>query len=253
MRLRQNLAEMALLFAAFYLPGMIVQPGRLEQANESPGRFMLEALLTALPQLALFLYVLWLRERGGALGGISSPPPGGSADPTPGDSPRAGRPWERFGLGKLRVGDLLSGALVFAGALALLLGVSMALRLLPAGGRELLQQGFRFRLGDARLIPLALVFGVATGYREELFFRGYLITRFVDMGLPGPAALGASCVLFALGHLYQGLGGFVTALCLGLLFGTLFLRSRNLHRLAIAHALYNTLVLAATLWGAPAS
>ena len=235
-----NLLEMALLFASFYLPGMLIQARDLDRATESPGRFMAQALLSALPQLALFLYVLWLRERRDAtqLG----------TSPNRGDLRSGASPWQRFGLGRLRLADLAGGALVFAGALGLLLLVSLALRLLPASGRELLREGFRFRLGDWRLVPLALAFGVVTGYREELFFRGYLITRFTDMGVPGAAAVAASCLLFALGHLYQGLAGFLTALCLGILFGALFLRSRALHPLAIAHALYNTVVLAATLW-----
>ena len=103
-------------------------------------------------------------------------------------------------------------------------------------------------MGDWRLIPLALVFAVVTGYREELFFRGYLITRFTEMGVPAPAAVGVGALLFALGHIYQGSGGFAAALILGVLFGLLFVQRRNLHRLAVAHALYNALVLTASLW-----
>ncbi|MBN1837650.1 MAG: CPBP family intramembrane metalloprotease, partial [Spirochaetales bacterium] len=157
-------------------------------------------------------------------------------------------PWQRFGLGRLRARDLPAGLLIFAGTAAVLVFLGLALRLLPAAGRELFEEGFRFTLNDWRLVPLAVAFGVVTGYREELFFRGYLITRFLETGAPGPAAVGASCLLFALGHLYQGLSGFLTGLAIGTLFGVLFLRGRNLHPLAIAHALYNTMVLAASLW-----
>jgi membrane protease YdiL (CAAX protease family) len=243
---RRNLLEMALLFATFYLPGMLVQARALEHSGGIPGRFMVEALLTALPQLALFLYVLWLRERPEGAPRGETPLP----ESLPGPAPvgrRGASPWGRFGLGRFRARDLLTGVIIAGCALSLLVVVNAVLTLLPGGGRALLNEGFRFRLRDWRLIPLVLAFGVVTGYREELFFRGYLLTRFLDMRVPAAAALPASCLLFAMGHLYQGPAGFLTALALGILFGLLFLRNRNLHPLAVAHALYNTTVLIASL------
>ena len=253
--MKQNLVEMALLFLAFYLPGMLFQGRGLRLAQESPGRFMLEAVLTAAAQLALFLYLLWLRQ-GVTVKSRSSEArstqrrssPDGQPPPETRPLPLKHSPWARFGLGRLRYTDLLQGALVFVGASAILLAANFVLSLLPAESRELLSEGFRFRLNDWRLIPLALLFGALTGYREELFFRGYLITRLMELHFPATAAAAASCLLFSLGHLYQGLVGFVTALILGALFGALFIRRRNLHRLAIAHGLYNTMVLVASLW-----
>ena len=226
--MKQNLLETVLLFASFYLPGMLFHSRGLQEAIESPGSYLAGAVLAALPQLLLLLYVLWLREQA--------------------EAPAGGSPWSRFGLPRLRVGDILQGAVLFAAAVGLLLGLNLLVSLLPAGRGGLFENGFRFRLGDWRLIPLALVFAVVTGYREELFFRGYLITRFTEMGIPATAAAGVGALLFALGHTYQGSGGFAAALILGVLFGLLFVRRRNLHRLAVAHALYNALVLTASLW-----
>jgi membrane protease YdiL (CAAX protease family) len=236
---KQNLVEMILLFLTFYLPGMLFQAQGLQLAQDSPGRYMMEAVLAAAAQLALFLYLLWLRRANRRSDSRPSETQPFSVE---------GSPWARFGLGRLRYADLLQGAFVFVGASALLLAANFLLSLLPAEGRELLSEGFRFRLKDWRLVPLALLFGVVTGYREELYFRGYLITRLMEFNLPSAAAAAASCLLFALGHLYQGTAGFVTALLLGALFGVLFIRRPNLHRLAIAHGLYNTMVLVASLW-----
>ena len=61
-------------------------------------------------------------------------------------------------------------------------------------------------------------------------------------------ALILSCLLFAAGHLYQGLTGLIIALVQGVYFGMLFLKLGNLHALAIAHALYNLTVLILTLY-----
>ncbi|MBN1834572.1 MAG: hypothetical protein JW820_01915, partial [Spirochaetales bacterium] len=112
--MRQNLLEMVLLFAAFYLPGLVIGCGDLQAANESPGRFMAEALLAALPQLALLLYVLWLRET------ARQGQPDRRPDAVPDRRPprRAPSPWQRFGLGRLRARDLPAGLLIFAGTAA---------------------------------------------------------------------------------------------------------------------------------------
>jgi membrane protease YdiL (CAAX protease family) len=140
---------------------------------------------------------------------------------------------------------------VFAGAAAVLLVAALLLRLIPGADRQFLSGGFRYRLGDWRLAPLALLFGLVIGYREELFFRGYLLTRLAEAGVPAALAVAGSTLLFAMGHLYQGPAGFVTALALGAYFGALFTRRRNLHRLALAHGFYNAAVLVASLWAAP--
>jgi membrane protease YdiL (CAAX protease family) len=238
---QQNLIEMVLLFVTFYLPGMLFQDRSLQLAETAPGRFMLEAAVSAATQLALLLYILWLRRRQENLEAAAGPSAAAGE----------GGPWARFGLQRFGLPDVLQGGLVFLAATAVVLAASLVLALLPAGSLARLSEGFRFRLEDWRLVPLALAFGILTGYREELFFRGYLITRFRDASVPAAYAAGASCLLFALGHVYQGLAGFVTALLLGILFSVLFIRRRNLHPLAIAHGLYNTMVLVASLWAPP--
>jgi membrane protease YdiL (CAAX protease family) len=186
---------------------------------------MAQFLTSALPQLALFAYLLHLR---------------GLVDGT-------GSTWADFGVSRPRAADLPWALLVALGILLLLGLLGLAISSLPGGMRRFFQSGFRWRLTEARLAPLALGFCLVTGYREELFFRSYLLTRFAQAGLHPGLAVAASSLLFAAGHVYQGPTGFAVALLMGLYFALVFLRMRNLHRLAWAHGLYNLIVLASTL------
>jgi membrane protease YdiL (CAAX protease family) len=222
---RQNLLELALVFAGFYLPGLLwpaTAPGGGELAL-----YMARFLAAAAPQVLLLGYLIWLR-------GPSSP--GISV-------------WAEFGLPRPRVSDLGWALALLAGACLLLAAAGLLLSLLPEEVRRGLAGGFRWRLPDTRLLPLAAVFSLLTGYREELFFRAYLITRLQQVGLSPAAGVAASALLFACGHAYQGPVGLAVALALGVYFAVAFVRLRNLHRVAWAHGLYNLAVLAATLLG----
>ena len=222
---RRNLLELLLIFAAFHLPGMIWSGSAPQEDTLALAGFMVQFLTVALPQLALFAYLLHLR---------------GAAD-------GEGSTWADFGVTRPRPADLLWALFVALGILLLLGLLGLAIASLPGGARRFFQSGFRWRLTDARLLPLALLFSLATGYREELFYRAYLLTRLAQAGVPSALAVAASSLLFAAGHAYQGPTGFAVALLMGVYFALVFLRLRNLHCLAWAHALYNTAVLLSTL------
>ncbi|MBN2553947.1 MAG: CPBP family intramembrane metalloprotease [Spirochaetales bacterium] len=219
---------MILFFLVFYLPGYLWPQQELLRSSEDLRSYMLQFLIIALPQILLLLYVLGLRAQG--------------SDAAPGDR------YADFGLSPPRAADLPYALLIFAGLFMLLAGLSLVLSLLPEAGRSLFSSGFRWKLEDRRLIPLVLLFCLATGYREELFFRSYLITRFSRLRLPVALCIGLSTVLFSIGHAYQGPAGLAVALIQGLYFGILFVRMRNIHPLAIAHGLYNTTVLLISLF-----
>jgi len=217
---KKNILEMVLLFLVFYLPGYLWPDQDIIQSLTGLGPYMLQFLVMAVPQILLLLYVLKLRADN----------------------------WTSFGLLALRPVDLLYALVIFAGIFALLLIMGLILALLPAGGEALFSEGFRWKLRDPRLIPVVLLFCLVTGYREELFFRSYLLTRFSQASLPVAAGIGMSTLLFASGHVYQGLAGFAVAVIQGLYFSVLFIRLKNIHPLAIAHGLYNTTVLIVTLF-----
>lgn len=107
--------------------------------------------------------------------------------------------------------------------------------------KSLLESQTAFRsLGGIFLI---LLYSFAIGYKEEMFFRSYLLTRASNLGLHSLYTSIIGSILFGIGHLYQG--GFISAIAFlqGLLFSLFFLKSRNLHALAIAHSLYNFSIL----------
>jgi membrane protease YdiL (CAAX protease family) len=213
---------MILLFLLFYLPGYLWPQQELLKSSESLRSYMLQFLIVAVPQILLLLYILTLRA--------------------------TENPYAEFGVPRPRAMDLLYALLIFAGVFVLLTLLSVILMLLPAAGRSIFTTGFRWKLEDPRLIPLVLLFCLATGYREELFFRSYLITRFRQLHLPVFAAIGMSTLLFAAGHVYQGVAGLAVALIQGAYFSILFVRFKNIHPLAVAHGLYNATVLLITLF-----
>ncbi len=93
------------------------------------------------------------------------------------------------------------------------------------------------------LIPVALVSTLAIGYREEIFYRAYIADRAEEAEVDVRTALAVGALLFASGHLYQGVMGFVLSLAIGLVLAAVYYRMRSLHGIAVAHGLYNFIVL----------
>lgn len=97
------------------------------------------------------------------------------------------------------------------------------------------------------LIANALIGGWMFGaFMEEMVFRGYMISRFVDLlgdnwkGLTVGVLVGS--VLFAIGHMNLGIGAVVENLIFALVFAGLYLAARrNLWLPIIAHGACNSL------------
>ena len=204
--------ELALLLACFYFPGFV----NAESGFQIVG-YMLQYVLFSVPQTLLIVYIIWIQ-------------------PSP--------PLEEFGFTSLKAADAVYTAFLLVGVFCLFLLLSLAVTVLPQGVQDDLLKGWRWKLPSLSTLPLALIFSMTTGYREEIFFRSYLITRFRDLAVPAlPAALAAS-FLFALGHYYQGWIGVIFTFAQGLAFSIFFLKRKNVHVLAIAHGVYNFTVLA---------
>lgn len=94
------------------------------------------------------------------------------------------------------------------------------------------------------------------GPAEELFFRGYLISRFREIFSKSIFGLSLSvclpAIIFGLGHVYyQGWRGFFVTGAIGLTLGILFLLyRRNIWPLMVAHAAFNSMVFTALYTGA---
>jgi membrane protease YdiL (CAAX protease family) len=96
------------------------------------------------------------------------------------------------------------------------------------------------------------VFNTVLG--EELLFRGFLQGRLEALlgARRGAGFLAAllQALAFGLAHAYQGPTGILVTGCLGLLFGLLYLRTKSLWPLVVAHGLIDTVSLLALYAGA---
>jgi membrane protease YdiL (CAAX protease family) len=86
-------------------------------------------------------------------------------------------------------------------------------------------------------IPVLLLNALQNGLLEEILVLGYLLTRLEQLGWQPAWAVIASALLRGSYHLYQGLGGFVGNVAMGLIFGVLFLRWRRVMPMIVAHTL----------------
>lgn len=83
--------------------------------------------------------------------------------------------------------------------------------------------------------PVLVLSAFQNAALEEVLVVGYLLRRLDQLGLRVLPALLVSATLRGSYHLYQGLGGFFGNLVMGLIFGGLYLRTRRLAPLIIAH------------------
>jgi uncharacterized protein len=205
-----------ILFAALFLPGYLYQSAAGASLVFSNGEMLLQNLIVGAPQVLLILYVILTR---------------GGADA------------HAFGLVRLRVSDLLKAIGVFVGICFLSIPIALAGRLVSTDG---FVAGISIQLRPVSLILLVLVC-ITTGYREELFFRSYLLSELAPLGKI--RAIAASTALFAIGHIYQGGLALLGTALIGVFLSLVFLRYRNAHVIALGHGLYN---LAVVLIGATA-
>lgn len=126
---------------------------------------------------------------------------------------------------------------------------------LPAIGIEITPEGqdaaadrFGNIAGNLPVYLMWLGIGIVSGgLAEEVFFRGYLITRlqtaFEGLRLAPVLAVFIPALIFGFGHYYyQGLSGLIATGMIGLVIGCLFLLyKRNLWPLIIAHAFVDSL------------
>jgi membrane protease YdiL (CAAX protease family) len=93
-------------------------------------------------------------------------------------------------------------------------------------------------LSDTWWRPITLTLSAAgNAWAEEVLVVGYLITRLRQLNLRENSSLLLAAVLRGSYHLYQGFGGFVGNLIMGLVFGRTWQRTNRLWPLVIAHTL----------------
>ncbi len=112
--------------------------------------------------------------------------------------------------------------------------------------------GVEERFGEVRdnlaryLLWLAIVW-TSAAFGEEMFFRGYLITRlqeaFSGAYIAPALAILISAVIFGYGHMsYQGLRGFIITGLIGVAFGSMYLvLKKNLWPVIVVHGVVDTI------------
>ncbi len=147
----------------------------------------------------------------------------------------------RIGLGRLRWRSDLLGGMALAAAIGL-------------PGLALYLAARRFGLNASVVpsslrdtwwrLPMLVITAFASGWAEEVVVVGYLLTRLRRLPISSGMALGCSSMLRGAYHLYQGFGGGLGNVVMGLIFGYTWQRSGRLWPLVIAHGLIDSVAFA---------
>ncbi len=86
-------------------------------------------------------------------------------------------------------------------------------------------------------VPVLILLAIKNAVLEEVLMVGYLLTRWGQAGWRKWTAIGLSALIRGAYHLYQGFGGFVGNIIMGVVFGWLFTRTRRTMPLVVAHTL----------------
>jgi membrane protease YdiL (CAAX protease family) len=147
---------------------------------------------------------------------------------------RAGFALRQVGLDRRRVGRDAAGAAGLA-ALIGLPGLALYLIAQAVGVSVTVQPSV---LDDTWWrVPVLVASAAANAWAEELVMIGYLLTRLRQLGWSENRSVLAQALLRGSYHLYQGLGGFVGNLAMGLVFGRVWQRTNRLWMLVGAHTL----------------
>jgi len=208
--------EPILLFMVFFLPGFLHQNVGTNPDIFNSLSFNFFYLITVLPQIFLLLYMI---------------------------GKKGNNAFTRYGITALTGKDIRRGIFYFVEVLILMTGVGIAFYFASNIFGLKMSSIPRWTIENPQILPIVFITCLTTGYSEELFFRSYLLTEFISVNKDRvPVALAAS-LLFASGHLYEGIGGFISTFIIGIFFSLLFIKNKRLHPLAIGHSLYNFSVL----------
>ncbi|WP_299445653.1 CPBP family intramembrane glutamic endopeptidase [uncultured Phycicoccus sp.] len=86
-------------------------------------------------------------------------------------------------------------------------------------------------------VPILVLAAAQNAVLEEAVMVGYLFRRWGEAGWGTWRVIVTSAVIRGTYHLYQGFGGFVGNLVMGLLFGWLYTRTKRVMPLVVAHTI----------------
>ncbi|MCI0385854.1 CPBP family intramembrane metalloprotease [Streptomyces sp. CNQ085] len=232
---RETLLVLALSLGASALSalisfvGALTRPGGLkDQAARLNGSYapdrpwldlawQLFGIATALVPVLLVAHLLTREGPEGSAGGAGGGPGLGAI----GFDLR--RPWSDLGRGTVVAAGIGgSGLLLYLGARA----GGFNLTVVPESLPEVWWK-----------IPVLIASAIQNSVVEEVIVVGYLLRRLDQLGWSPAAALAASSLLRGTYHLYQGIGGFVGNVVMGVIFVWLYRRWGRVGPLVAAHAL----------------
>ncbi|GGP37474.1 CPBP family intramembrane glutamic endopeptidase [Saccharothrix coeruleofusca] len=147
---------------------------------------------------------------------------------------RGGIAVRAIGLDRARIGPDALGSV----GLAALIGIPGVVFYLVAWNLGLNLAVQPSTLDESWWRSVALVLSaVGNAWAEEVLVVGYFITRLRQLGWRENTSLVAAAVLRGSYHLYQGFGGFIGNVVMGLVFGRVWQRTNRLWPLIGAHAL----------------
>ena len=213
--------EPILLFMVFFLPGFLFQNRQISGEIFDSPIFNLYYLVSVIPQILLLLYIISLKGR---------------------DS------FNKYGITDITCKDAGHGVLYALGVIGILSLVMIVMNLASGIVSEGTDGGVLpvvdWQITNPAILPLVFLTTITTGYSEELFFRSYLLTEFINKDEDNRLQVAAAVsLLFAAGHIYQGIGGFISTFITGIYFSLIFLKTRRIHPIALAHGFYNFSVL----------
>ncbi|MCG5433004.1 CPBP family intramembrane metalloprotease [Mycobacterium sp. MYCO198283] len=92
-------------------------------------------------------------------------------------------------------------------------------------------------------VPVLIAASFGNGWAEEVIVVGYLLTRLRQLGWSPARAIAASALLRGAYHLYQGFGGGLGNVAMGVVFGYLYRRTGRLWPLIVAHTVIDVVAL----------
>ncbi|PKL23973.1 MAG: hypothetical protein CVV47_11950 [Spirochaetae bacterium HGW-Spirochaetae-3] len=155
-----------------------------------------------------------------------------------------------YGVGRPRAADALKAMPLFAAVLILsrvatMMAAATGWAAGGAPGVAAIAIPSITGMSPAAVAALTALFSIAVAYREELFYRLYVIGSLRERGAGTIAAILVSTTLFAAGHAYQGLPGILSSLLVGAAMAAAATGGFGLHALSAAHAAYDFCVLSA--------
>lgn len=100
-------------------------------------------------------------------------------------------------------------------------------------------------------VPILVLAAAQNAVLEEVIMVGYLFTRWGQAQVPIVMIIVGSALIRGTYHLYQGFGGFVGNVVMGLIFGVIYVNTRRVMPLIVAHVVLDIVAFVGYLVLAP--